>query len=299
MKRENHLAHFLNGDLSEPELAQMKESGDYDLYRRIAAYTEDLETPLSEKPEMLQAVLSSQKKPGTVRTLPQIPAWLSAAACVIVLLGLGYWMTFGKTTEFRTAYAQYQNISLPDGSRVTLNTDGVLNFKPFDWHDNRKLNLEGEAWFKVARGKKFDVRTPTGTVSVLGTQFNVKSREGKLLVTCYEGKVLVSHHDQQQILTKGQAVSVANGVWTRFGSVDQEPEWMHRKMAFRAATLAEMMAELQRTYNIRIDSKANPETTFTGTLPSDDLDTALKIVESAFALKRTETSKNQYHLKPE
>ncbi|MBD3583291.1 FecR family protein [Flavobacterium selenitireducens] len=297
MKREHHLAHFLNGDLSESELAQMKQSGELDIYQKIALYTEDLETPLSERPEMLDAVLSAPKKQTRVIPIRQTMVWLSAAACIAVLLGVGYWMTIARTTQFRTGYAQFQNITLPDGSRVTLNSDASLNYKKFDWNDNRKLNLEGEAWFKVAKGKRFSVVTPTGTVSVLGTQFNVKSREGKMEVSCFEGKVALEFHGKRAILTKGNSVVIENGQWTEASTASAEPEWMHRQIAFKFASIHEITSELQRVYNIRIDSKLRTSRTFTGVMPADDLDTALRILETAFDVKRWETAKGRYTLK--
>ena len=45
------------------------------------------------------------------------------------------------------------------------------------WKNERSVNLDGEGFFKVAKGSKFDVETSAGTVSVVGTQFNVKNRK--------------------------------------------------------------------------------------------------------------------------
>lgn len=298
MKKENHLAHFLNGDLTESELAQMKRSGEFDTYDKIMRYTDDLETPLSDKPEMLEAIISTPKKQTRIIPLRQTMVWLSAAACIAVLLGVGYWMTIARTTQFRTGYAQFQNITLPDGSLVTLNSDASLNYKRFDWDQNRKLNLEGEGWFKVAKGKRFSVSTPTGIVSVLGTQFNVKSREGKMEVSCFEGKVSVAFHGKSAILIKGEAVVIENGKWSQAGVASAEPEWMHRQISFKSASIHEITSELQRVYDIRIDSKLKADKTFTGVMPADDLDTALRMLETAFGVKRIETSTGKYTLKP-
>ncbi len=297
MKKENHLAHFLDGNLSEVELAEMKKSPDFELFEKIKLFTEDLESPLDEKPEMLQKIMSAEKIAPKVIPLRQTMIWLSAAASVAILLGIGYWLTFAQSAQFRTGYAQYQNITLPDGSLVTLNSDASLNFRKFSWEHNRNLNLEGEAWFRVAKGEKFSVYTPTGIVSVLGTQFNVKSRDGKMEVVCFEGKVSVAQLGKSVILTQGESVVIANGEWTETKTWQREPDWMNRKIGFNSASLHEISAELQRVYNIRIDSKLHIDQTFTGVLPADDLETALKIVESAFKVKRVETEKGKYTLK--
>ncbi|RZJ71471.1 FecR family protein [Flavobacterium sp.] len=297
MKKENHLAHFLDGNLSETEIAEMKKSPDFDLYEKIKLFTEALETPLDEKPEMLHTIVSAEKIAPKVISFRQTMIWVSAAASIVLLLGVGYWLTFAQSAQFRTGYAQFQNITLPDGSLVTLNSDASLNFRKFSWEHNRNLNLEGEAWFRVAKGEKFSVYTPTGIVSVLGTQFNVKSRDGKMEVACFEGKVSVDQLGKNVILTKGESLVIANGEWIESQVSEAEPNWMNRKISFNSASLHEMTAELQRVYNIRIDSKLHIEQTFTGVLPADNLETALQIVESAFKVKRVETEKGKYTLK--
>ena len=43
--------------------------------------------------------------------------------------------------------------TLPDHSEVVLNADSEITYKKSNWDTNRKLELQGEAYFKVAKGK--------------------------------------------------------------------------------------------------------------------------------------------------
>jgi ferric-dicitrate binding protein FerR (iron transport regulator) len=98
--------------------------------------------------------------------------------------------------------------SLPDQSQVLLNAGSQASFKSWDWSSNRAVSLQGEAYFKVAKGQKFTVETNLGSVTVLGTQFNVKARDNRFEVTCYEGKVQRSLSNEEQIILPGQRIVI-------------------------------------------------------------------------------------------
>ena len=108
---------------------------------------------------------------------------------------------FGEKTTF----------SLPDNSEVVLNSGSEINYKKWNWDNNRRLELKGEAYFRVSKGRRFEVQTSLGKVSVLGTQFNVKARKNRFDVVCYEGRVKVNYANTQIILTHGQSVTFENG----------------------------------------------------------------------------------------
>ena len=70
---------------------------------------------------------------------------------------------------------------------MKLNELSQLEYNASKWDENRSLELKGEAFFDVEKGKRFDVTTEFGNVSVLGTEFNVLSRDSIFKVSCYEG----------------------------------------------------------------------------------------------------------------
>ena len=74
-------------------------------------------------------------------------------------------------------------VTLPDGSKVNLNADSRLTYKPYQWIISRNVELEGEAFFEVKQGKRFSVKSNQNKVNVLGTSFNIFSRPGNYRVT--------------------------------------------------------------------------------------------------------------------
>src|SRR5690606_22489623 len=107
----------------------------------------------------------------------------------------------GEKTEFL----------LPDNSKVVLNSDSEAEYKSWNWNKKRSVELKGEAFFKVAKGKTFDVNTSLGKVTVVGTQFNVKARDNRFDVTCFEGKVKVTYKNEEVFLTPGESVTFEEG----------------------------------------------------------------------------------------
>ena len=184
--------------------------------------------------------------------------------------------------------------SLPDNSEVVLNSGSEIKFKKWNWNNNRTLKLDGEAFFKVAKGKKFEVETNLGKVAVLGTQFNVKARENRFDITCFEGRVKVNYKDKEIILTHGQSVSFENGSQINTKATNQNPEWLENQIAFNKEHLRAILDEIQRQYNVSIEVKTTyPDELFTGKIPTNNLDIALKIIATTYHLESTKTESNK------
>ena len=66
---------------------------------------------------------------------------------------------------------EIKTITMPDKSVITLNADSRLSFVEGNWMNNRSVSLEGEAFFDVKKGTKFEVNSEVGKVTVLGYQF--------------------------------------------------------------------------------------------------------------------------------
>ena len=84
-------------------------------------------------------------------------------------------LKYAAVVVFATGYNEQKQISLPDGSSVWLNASSQISY---DSKAPRTLNLEGEAFFDVAKDKEhpFTVETPDNIkITALGTSFNVKS----------------------------------------------------------------------------------------------------------------------------
>ena len=133
--------------------------------------------------------------------------YISLAASLVLLLGLFYYLwgagdVFGqKEIVYRTGFGERLEIKLDDGSLVTLNANSTLHWaEGWSKSEGRKAALEGEAFFKVKKqnGIPFTVHTNDVAVEVLGTAFNVDSREAKTKVYLDEGRVNLKLNDTEQ-----------------------------------------------------------------------------------------------------
>lgn len=291
MEKRYDLSKWLDGSMTGSELEAFERTPEFTTYQKITNYAAQLLAPEVDTQQMYRKVMEMPKEKALVTMKTN---WFLRIAAVLVI-GLGlFFATAPMVTSTETAgNGQHQIFQLPDNSEVTLNSGSEISYKKWNWDDNRKLNLKGEAFFKVAKGKTFDVNTELGKVTVVGTQFNVKSREKRFEVTCFEGKVKVDNGSQKVLLTKGQSIIFENG--QKIDPVSDNaatPSWMNQQLTFNAENLEAVIAELERQYNIKITMEnISASQKFTGTIPAGNLETALQIIGSAYNFKIKKTGK--------
>jgi len=210
--QENFLAKWLNNELTEKELAEFKTSAEYNSYQQIIDTSATLEAPEFNSEEAFAALKNKQILTETkVVQLQPFKKFMRVAAAAVILLFASYFYINTLGEKVATQYAQKQEVTLPDNSEVILNADSEITYSQKNWSTERKINLNGEAYFKVAKGMKFSVETDAGTVSVLGTKFHVENRENIFEVYCYEGLVSVSYKGIETKLPAGNAFVVIDG----------------------------------------------------------------------------------------
>jgi ferric-dicitrate binding protein FerR (iron transport regulator) len=297
MEEDYKLAKWLNNEMTDAELKEFQAEADYPLFEKIKNYSSQLETSNFDSEKVLSKVIASKEK--TPKIVEMKPNWFLRIAAVLVI-GMGLLFTF-KTFSSSNEIAEngkQTTFLLPDNSEVTLNSGSEIEFKKWNWDENRNLNLNGEAYFKVAKGKKFEVNTNLGKVAVLGTQFNVKARNNRFDVTCFEGKVKVNYNNQEVILTKGTTVSFESNVKIIDQTISEtKPLWTSKEMQFDKEKLVNVLEEIQRQYNVSIDaSKINTTQLFTGKIPSNNIDVALQSLTSIYHLKYTKSNNSNYFI---
>lgn len=279
--QENYLAKWLNNQLTASELEEFKKSKEFASYQKIANASERLESPefdMNEAWERLQTQ-RVQETPKVI-TLSPFKSFLKIAAVIAVLLTGAYFYINTLDETISTDLAENREITLPDNSEILLNAESTLSYNEKNWDSNRAIKLEGEAYFKVAKGKKFTVTTSQGTISVLGTQFNVENRNGFFEVTCYEGLISVIFNDEEFKLPAGNSTIAVNGQLKRSQvEINGRPPWVNKESSFKSLPLKYVFAELQRQYNLEVTLEGIDENQlFTGTFSNTNLDLALKSI---------------------
>ena len=227
-----------------------------------------------------------EKDTVPVRKLNWIKPFLRIASVFVIGLALSYFFLFNRDVEINTLAGEKTTIELPDASTVVVNAQSEISYSKRKWNDKREVQLTGEAFFKVAKGAKFDVVTSEGTVSVVGTQFNVKQRGSYFEVECFEGIVKVTSQNATEQLTAGDRLSFFK--WKSFSwkrPPIKIPQWTKNVSSFERVPLSEVIAELERQYNVKVRMEnISADQLFTGGFVHDSLENALKSISEPLDL---------------
>lgn len=200
----------------------------------------------------------------------------ASVALVIVTLLSTYSIT---QVEVVSARGEHKTILLPDESQITLNAESSVSYNKLLWLFDRNVVFAGEGFFEVTKGSRFTVSTTSGNVEVLGTSFNVFARSKKFEVACVTGKVKVYNTKNSVILTPGSTTTSQIALLSSPVSFDKDiTAWKHGEFYFNNARLSDVVAELERQYNIDIELKVKRERYYTGFFKNNDIDVALKMV---------------------
>tara|TARA_R110000850_G_scaffold241496_1_gene366111 strand:- start:32794 stop:33696 length:903 start_codon:yes stop_codon:yes gene_type:complete len=280
MEKEVLVNKWLNNELNREELEAFKKLDAYSSFMKLSENAKHFKAPDFDSEASYKDLKSKFPfKRNRSGLRPAVKYAISIAA--IFILGIGLYFTFfnSSVTTIETGIAQNQTITLPDNSTVVLNAKSILSYNNKKWDATRKVTLEGEAYFKVANGKTFEVETTKGKVTVLGTAFNVKSREDIFEISCYEGLVNVSHNATSINLPASNTYRIYNGAISFEEMTFTNPSWLNKKATFKSVKFAHVLNELERHYDIKVISeKINTNIIFTGSFALNDLDTALQSI---------------------
>ena len=145
---------------------------------------------------------------------------------------------------------------LADGTTVWLNSDSYIRYPVAFSGDTRWVELEGEAYFEVAKnaGKYFIVKMNDYNVRVTGTQFNVRNYSNEnLATTLVEGGVQIERKGRVDKLKPGQqAVLEGSEICIRTVNVEEQVAWRNGVFSFSQCRLENIMEELARWYDVDV-----------------------------------------------
>jgi len=188
---------------------------------------------------------------------------------------------------------QYQ-LSLPDGSKVWLNSGSSIRFPTTFIGKERVVELKGEAYFDITKNKKmpFIVRTNNSMdIKVLGTQFNVMAYddEKSINTTLVEGSVQILKESGTAFLEPGQAAILNKGtgkIKVAEADIDEAVAWKNGYFMFSNENIESIMRKVSRWYNIDVDYQGNlSNKDFVGTISRDkNISELLKMLELTGAI---------------
>mgnify|MGYP004685861025 FL=1 len=216
--------------------------------------------------ERLRYGIRQEKKRGRAGII------IAASLAVPLVLALSSLVFLTAKMKLFTP-VMYSNVEVPvgermqvllsDGTSVMLNSMSKLTYPSRFGLFSRRVKLDGEAYFSVAKdaGRPFTVESDNLDVKVTGTRFNIKAyRDEPVKVTLDEGSVLLDDHRHLNYSLKPGESAEYNGITgdCRISRpIDMEPvsSWRENRQCFSMALLDEVLHTLERQYGVSFDVK--------------------------------------------
>lgn len=212
---------------------------------------------------MSSKVKASQKKPR--RTPLALYAGLAASFVAGIILCWFLAVTplrdeTSKMVAFHTDPGQRASLTLPDGTSVELNSGSTLRYPAVFARGERRVRIEGEAMFDVAKAadKPFYVETFAYDVKVLGTRFNVEADEdrGLFSTALMEGSVAI-HDKHDNVITElepDQVVTLAEGrlIKRHEENIGARYRWTDGIINCSGLSFEELMRRFERAFGVTI-----------------------------------------------
>ncbi|MDR2811295.1 MAG: FecR domain-containing protein [Tannerellaceae bacterium] len=314
---------YRDDSLSAEELQLLKDEintlSDTEIEQQIrpAWMEEEIHTSTvgNERMIRLKAAIDSiiGKKPaGQTPLLHRIQ--MAAAVLLPVFILLSFYLyrensrMLSHEIQISTQSGERADIQLPDGTKVSLNSDSRLSYHPKSFHkDERRLTFEGEGYFQVSRadGIPFLVNAKGLQIKVLGTAFNLQAREKyhTAEVALEEGSLLlISTQSCREVVLQANQKAILDHrtgnirVTTEY-DIREHSAWRRGDMVFRNTELPVVLKKIEINYGVAVQTDCTNylNECFTGTLPVDNLNEALEVLEKSFHLHATAVDK-QVHL---
>lgn len=236
--------------------------------------------------------IKESDKPARQRSLVYTFARLAA----VVILGIGIYF-YGQHLSSKTpvqetiASAGIKTLTLPDGSKVSLNANAKLIYPETFDTGKREVTLEGEAFFEIIPDAKkpFLIKTNNVTTEVVGTSFNINSNTDSAVVTVVTGKVMLYKDKHSAIaMTAGEQGSYSDrGLEKKINRDRNFLSWKTNILTFQSTPLKKVVDDLNRHYgqHIQIASKQLEHCTVTSAFQDQTLEEILQELKVLFALE--------------
>lgn len=208
-------------------------------------------------------------------------------------------------TTVETGAGEKATVSLPDGSTVRLNYGTRLTYDPTEFQGRtRSATIDGEARFKVSKdaAHPFTVNARGMRIKVLGTTFNVRARstDNRTTVLLEEGKVHLNStvSSSNVILLPVQKATLdyaTNSIRVSQAKLnDASTAWHRGELKFEDEPLAVVLSTIEGNYGLKFINASTSHMLndrFSGTLPSNNLNEALDILEHTYNVTLTVNEK--------
>ncbi|MBO9727668.1 MAG: FecR domain-containing protein [Chitinophaga sp.] len=316
------LERYNQGSCS-PEEAAIVEQWFENINRHQSTYIEEKE--LDRELDQIKLQLNQHIAPAPKVRRMNARYWYAAAAAAVVIAAGIFWfnrpakqtgVTPDTTTaplavsqsnrvirngfvEITTTKAHKEDITLEDGSTVTLNGSSKIRYPEHFSDSTRVIFLEeGEAFFNVATDphKRFVVNAGELATTALGTSFNIRAYaiENKVIVALVSGKVKVDQLNKNGslILLPSEQLSYdrisLSLIKSNFNKPEEITGWKQGYLVFRDAPYSELVTGIENRYGVTVMNESNKkEWNYTGSFKNENLKEVMDIISLAKSLSYT------------
>ncbi|MCG8409792.1 MAG: FecR domain-containing protein [Bacteroidales bacterium] len=310
------IAKYHSGECSADEIKQIQNWGEQDERNKqtIKQIQKDLELiNLNKEMERVNVDLAWEKVRGKIRDESledelnvskkfNFSRILRYAAILIILIGLAFItrMVYNNLNSNKFLIQaqldeQGKKTTLPDGSVVILNSNTKIEYNNFDALNERRVFLDGEAFFDVVKNKNkpFVIETQDAEIRVLGTSFNVNTNLPKKRVEVFVKTGLVQlseagNLDNNILITPGNIGLLNKQTLKKQINTDlNKLSWKTKKIIFNQDKLDIVLLTLNKTYNAQIicNDKNILNLRYTSTFNNQSLNSILDVICSTLDLK--------------
>ncbi|MCL3782681.1 DUF4974 domain-containing protein [Prolixibacteraceae bacterium JC049] len=327
---QKRIIKYLEGTINTDELKELEnwlESSDnnrqlfndfQDIWTAMQAHSVVNESLLQNEWERLEQSFNKGIEEKTVELTPpqsdniDWKKWLNIAAIFIAGVLISSVFYFGEiglgkneltSTTIEMPKGAQSKMTLPDGSVVWINAGTKLSYDKAFGIKNRRLHLDGEAFFEVAKdaSKAFLVATKEVTVKAYGTAFNVKdySSDNFVETTLVEGKISVAKNSSPWNSSKNE-VFLNDNEQIRFDKESRRNSnvlkgvdtgkvigWTTGKLIIKREILKDLIPVLERRFNVNVHvmDEALYQIKFTGTIENETIEQLLEAVAVSANMK--------------
>ena len=215
---------------------------------------------------------------------------IAAAFLVLIVPSLIYFLFFMSPGQNSlVAENQLLESTLPDGTEVVLNKGSVLQYAKKFRGNERKVVLEGEAYFDVVRNEKkaFVIDAEEMKVRVLGTSFyvNTLGMDNTMEVVLLSGSVQLDYNQSSMVLEPGEKAIVSKSSGEIEKQQNNDPNllaWKTKVLRFNNTPLSELVSVLEKVYNkdILIMNPDLLKCRITATFEGETFESVLQVIKS-------------------
>lgn len=298
MDKYSLLEKFFSGQSTEEEnnvLSKIfKDGGEdiFDEYCRRKWAENDCRIPTSVKARIRQSLFTKMPRVKWRRVIASASAVLAAA---VILFMCMLWSRPSENAapeifEIVAERGQKSSVTLPDGSRVMINSASTISYTSDYNVKERNVFLSGEAYFDVASNADipFVVHADKVSVTALGTEFNVKAyaEDPYVVTTLVDGSVRTEAGTQYELLTRAQEASYNKEADVLLAydvkDISRAVPWIRNELLFENESLADIAVTLERMYNVTIvfEDEAAKGYSYTGLIRNNSLQNVLELISS-------------------